>query len=144
LGIKEGLSINEELKIKLWKKSENLEYTLKVNEWEEGNGKYKPNKIAIVADFEIIPNSQEFSLISYFPNPFSNLTYIQFYSPIQETVSLEIYDLHGRIIVPYQIINCISGNNKIKIDAKNFRTGIYVGLLRAPTKSISFKLNCIK
>ena len=140
----EGLSLNEELKIKLWKKNKNLEYTIKVNKWEEGDGKYIPNKIAIVADFEILPYSQEFSFISNHPNPFSDLTYIQFYSPTEETVSLEVFDLHGRSVVPNQIINCISGNNKIIVDAKHFVSGIYVGVLRSANNQINFKLNCIK
>jgi hypothetical protein len=57
-----------------------------------------------------------------FPNPASNVFTIKFDNPLSENFELSIYNIQSKLIL--KIDNII--NNEIKVDAKSFKSDIYI------------------
>jgi hypothetical protein len=77
-----------------------------------------------------IKENKSFSLSSYklnqnFPNPFNPSTIISFSIPVQEKVSLKVYNILGMEVSTLLNEVRTSGNYSIHFDAKNFPSGIY-------------------
>ena len=69
---------------------------------------------------------KEFQLFPAFPNPFNPTTTIRFTVETQHAMSLQIYDINGRLIetLVNGIIN--PGNHEIQWNASNYSSGIYI------------------
>ena len=76
-----------------------------------------------IKDKNIIPNN--FQLTNY-PNPFNSLTTFSFKLSSRSFVELTIYDIKGQIIekLVSRVMN--SGIHKIKWNANNFASGLYI------------------
>ena len=77
-----------------------------------------------------IKENKSFSPSSYklnqnFPNPFNPSTIISFSIPVQEKVSLKVYNILGMEVSTLLNEVRTSGNYSIRFDAKNFPSGIY-------------------
>ena len=81
-----------------------------------------------------VPNPQSFQLHAAFPNPFNPITTIRFEIPSVETrhaVSLQIYDITGRLIETLIDEELGPGYNTIQWNANNFSSGVYFVRLEA-------------
>jgi hypothetical protein len=65
-----------------------------------------------------------FALYQNQPNPFSKQTVIKFDIPRADDVTIQIFDLFGRMILQDKI-HAIKGLNKYKFDKKDLATGLY-------------------
>lgn len=83
----------------------------------------------------VLKGNDSFSPLSYklnqnYPNPFNPTTIISFSIPIQEKVSLKVYNILG--VEVSTLLNEVqtAGNYSIRFDAKNLPSGIYFYELR--------------
>ncbi|MCX7877659.1 MAG: YCF48-related protein [Ignavibacteria bacterium] len=73
----------------------------------------------------------EYALHQNYPNPFNSETWIEFLLPVSGFVSLDVFDVSGRLVA--KLINGFkeAGNHKVKFDGGNLSSGLYF-----------YKLNC--
>lgn len=97
-----------------------------------------------VADADLhVPN--EFALMQNYPNPFNPLTTIEFSLDNHTKVSLSVYDLNGReiaVLMKDQIVG--AGTHKLKFDASNLPSGVYMYVLSTPNFKQSRKMILMK
>jgi hypothetical protein len=88
-------------------------------------------------EFEHTPDvPREFALRQNYPNPFNPTTQIVFSLPEQSDVTLEVYDITGRLIATLMNDNLSTGSYTVTWDAKNqsgqlVSSGIYIYRLQA-------------
>ncbi len=78
-----------------------------------------------------LPIPDNIILNQNYPNPFNPLTTISFYIPRQVFVELKISNILGQTIALLVNDDLSAGNYKIKFDASNLASGIYLYSLRA-------------
>jgi hypothetical protein len=66
-----------------------------------------------------------FALFANYPNPFNPSTKIRYAIPHNSTVTLKVFDLHGREIATLVDERKASGNYEVTFDAGNLSSGIY-------------------
>lgn len=78
----------------------------------------------------------EYALIGNYPNPFNPSTKIKYATPFTSNVSLEIYDITGRLVKSFEVISQNSGHHEFLWDGTNIAgsktaSGIYIYKFRA-------------
>jgi hypothetical protein len=94
------------------------------------------------ADANGLPDS--YKLERNYPNPFNPSTTLEFSTPLQGLVSIEIYDILGRKVSTITNENYQAGFHKVRWDASQFSSGIYFAIFRAGDKEFTQKLTLIK
>jgi len=77
---------------------------------------------------KIDPASQlpkEFALIGNYPNPFNPTTTIQFAMPEEAAVTLQVYDLLGRLVSRQVLGRQSAGMQEVSFDATRIGSGVY-------------------
>ncbi|HOZ22026.1 MAG TPA: T9SS type A sorting domain-containing protein [bacterium] len=77
---------------------------------------------------KIDPASQlpkEFALIGNYPNPFNPVTTIQYAMPEDAVVTLQVYDLLGRMVAEMALGRQSAGIREISFDAARISSGVY-------------------
>ena len=96
--------------------TESLEFTL---DMVVGNGF---NPFSLSREF-IIPT--EFSLSAAYPNPFNPVTNLKFGLPVDSKVSIQIYNLQGKVVSTLLNDNMQAGYHSVVWNADEFGSGIY-------------------
>ncbi len=86
----------------------------------------------------------EFILHQNYPNPFNPSTKIRYEIPVEEYVSIKIYDLMGREIIT--LVNGIrkAGKHEVEWNAGNFTSGVYFYTIKSAYYSNTKKLILLK
>ncbi len=92
-------------------------------------------------DDDISPG--EFSL-STFPNPFNSTTTINYFLPQTQIVTIQLYDMSGRLIETLNDNIQTAGNHSIVWDSREFGSGIYLVQIQSETETRTAKLVAIK
>ena len=87
--------------------------------WTE-NGMYA---LGSLSEMQPIPN--EFVLNNAYPNPFNPVTTLEFGIPVDGDVSIEIYNLQGRLITTLVSQNMEAGYHSVTWNADNHSSGMY-------------------
>ncbi len=89
-------------------------------------------------DVEVFDTKDAFNI---FPNPFENFTNVNFTLESNENVELIIYDITGKIVYNSKpgILN--AGSHSIKVDARNFDSGIYFVSLKIGDSLLTKKIS---
>jgi hypothetical protein len=93
-----------------------------------------------ISDERLI-NPNEYYLSQNYPNPFNPVTKIEFNLPKAGILSLNVYDLTGRLV--YELVkneNYEKGYHHLFFNAKSLASGIYIYTLRSNDKSITKKM----
>ena len=85
-----------------------------------------------------------YKLYNPYPNPFNPSTTIEFEIGNGQFISLNIYDLNGRLIEEFFIKHLLQGSHKIKWEPKNITSGIYFIELLAENFRSTQKLILLK
>lgn len=85
-----------------------------------------------------------FSLHQNYPNPFNPTTSISFYLPKSEHVTLNVYDITGRLVSTLLTGKMDLGEHSISFDAKNLSSGIYFYTIKAGEFQSTRKMTLIK
>ena len=76
------------------------------------------------------PVVSKYNLMQNWPNPFNNITTIQFILPNEQNISIKIFDLAGRLLNTIHLKG-VMGNNTFHFDAGSLSSGIYYYALEA-------------
>ena len=74
------------------------------------------------------------------PNPATNATLIRYKIQNNADVSLEIYDITGRLVVSYNEGNQIAGKHNIYVDSDKLNKGTYFYTLKADNQRLTKKM----
>jgi hypothetical protein len=100
------------------------------SEWGSSFRYIKLDKISDVADGQsAIPKI--FSLEQNYPNPFNPSTTIEFGLPVRSNVTLEVYDIIGRVVATLYKGEMGAGYQHITFNASKLASGIYIYRLSA-------------
>jgi len=91
------------------------------------------------ATVSIVENTQTFAILGAQPNPFYGQTYIKYYSPYKEEVSLIVYDLLGNKIYDETMISR-KGINKFNFTGIKLAKGIYCYSITAHNKTYTKRM----
>lgn len=103
---------------------------------EAGTNKLYPTSVASEL-------KSEFELINY-PNPFSATTTIQFQTPSNASVSLEVFDQTGRKVTTLVNKKLPSGTHDVEFDGRFLPCGIYFYQLKVGESSTTRKMIRVK
>jgi len=85
-----------------------------------------------------------FSLDQNYPNPFNPSTEIRYSLPQTGMVTLQVYDITGRLISTLVNENQVAGNHQVRFDAQNLSSGMYVYRLQSGSFTQTRKMILIK
>jgi len=98
--------------------------------------------VTSVEDIKSLPT--DFSLEQNYPNPFNPSTTIRYSIPIDNFVTLKVYNLLGQEVAALVNENKVAGNYNITFDASNLSSGVYLYKLDAGQFSSVKKLTLLK
>jgi hypothetical protein len=93
-----------------------------------------------VADAPSI-NSTDYKLNQNYPNPFSNVTTIEYFLPTSRTVSLKVYDLSGKLLSTLVDEFKQAGTHSVHFENKQLQKGIYYYRLQSGNFDCTRKFN---
>lgn len=82
----------------------------------------------------------EFESLDVYPNPASNIAHIKLVMENADDVSLNVFDLNGRVVLSENYENMTVGENVLDLELVNISKGTYIVQLRAGNKSGNAKL----
>jgi hypothetical protein len=82
---------------------------------------------------------QSFNLSNY-PNPFNGATTIEYTLLGSENVSMQVYDLTGRVIRTLVNENQVAGTYEVNFDASDLQAGLYFVRFSTHTGSATLKI----
>src|SRR5690606_17191467 len=85
-----------------------------------------------------------FALDQNYPNPFNPSTQIRFSVPEQGQVSLQVFDMTGRMVAELLNESMPAGVHTVQFDAQSVASGMYVYRLNAQGLSLTNKMTLIK
>ncbi|MBK7866439.1 MAG: T9SS type A sorting domain-containing protein [Ignavibacteriales bacterium] len=103
---------------------------------------YKPDTITGIGDDNKTPVS--FSLSQNYPNPFNSSTIIEYALPEEGDVTIELYDITGRLVKQLLKEQRTVGTHKTTVESGDLASGVYIYTLRANDIKISKKLVILK
>jgi hypothetical protein len=106
--------------------------------WTE-NGMYT---LGSLSEMQPIPN--EFVLNNAYPNPFNPVTTLEFGIPVDGDVSIDIYNLQGRLIETLLSQNMKAGYHSVTWNADNHSSGMYFVKMQAGKFLKTQKLMLVK
>lgn len=86
----------------------------------------------------------EVALEQNYPNPFNPSTQIQFALPQEGQVSIQVYDMTGRMVATLVDGNFAAGRHTVQFDARDLSSGMYIYRLTAQGLSITNKMTLVK
>ena len=86
----------------------------------------------------------EYALHPAYPNPFNPITNINYSLPIEDYVTLEVYNINGNLITTLNSGNQSAGNHTIEWNAEGFPSGVYFVKLDAGEFTQTQKLMLVK
>ena len=85
-----------------------------------------------------------FALFQNYPNPFNPTTTIGFNLATRSTVSLQVYDITGRVVEERELGSLSSGNHEIEFDASGLASGVYLYRLATESYTQTKKMVLVK
>lgn len=93
---------------------------------------------------ELITTPKTISLMGNFPNPFNPATTIRFSLQEASPVTLEVFSLHGRQVYRETGMVYPSGEHTIRVESRNWPSGIYWYRISNQIESVTGKMTLIK
>lgn len=129
-----------------------MTYTFTDSKLKSGKYKYRIKQVDY-SDFGFYYNLKnpveigtpdKFALLQNYPNPFNPTTKIDFDLPVDENITMKLYDIAGRLI--YTLINekLTAGYYTVEFNAKNFSSGTYFYQLKTSSFTMSKKMILVK
>jgi len=136
-----GFFENENIRIKLWRKSENKVYPLFINWEDNGDGKYRKDDL-LIGQIQGIATTSLFSQdydkgvenIDIFPNPVSTICKVMAKEDVKGEIIITLWNEEGKSIQKWIFAKGILEDESVDISLSNFPSGNY--LLRFSGKNI--------
>ena len=87
-----------------------------------------------------MPAPEAFSLLSNYPNPFSDRTQVVLDLPERQDVTLEVYDVLGRRVMLVYEGQLAAGRHELAVEADGWAPGIYLARLTTPKAARSHRM----
>lgn len=120
----DGLFLGEDLHFYLWNPATGTEQLVQVDIWQEGQGYYETNGIAVIGKLAPVSSINNFSFNVY-PNPFVSSAKIDLSLQSAGRVKIELYDEAGRLVQLIADTYFDKGQQSLEIDAANLPAGNY-------------------
>lgn len=95
-----------------------------------------PNKVITSVGEENAVAPKEFKLLGNYPNPFNPTTTIKFSMPQTNEVTLEVFDVLGRLVALQNLGIQQIGNREVAFNASNLASGVYNYRLRTAANQV--------
>lgn len=105
------------------------------------DGSYSYSKIIFVGNSTEI---NTFTLLQNYPNPFNPETKISFNLPVEDEVTLSVYDINGEKISELFRGKLKEGNHQFNFSGSNLSSGIYLYSLEGSTQKLVKKMLLMK
>jgi hypothetical protein len=135
----DGLHRGEEFIIKLWNGEECI---LEHNSWLQGDGTYKKNDIAIPDKLDVVADNF-ITLISY-PNPFKDVTTIEFTIPADGYVVIKLYNSTGMLLEVISDRAYPAGKHEVQLNVGDVSVGNYFIRLESNGQAINNAIQIVK
>jgi hypothetical protein len=122
---KQGFVNGESFQLKYRNQATNATYSLNVTAWEQGSSQFEVDEIAIVSWIEqgsLI--DQDFHIYPVVPNPSNSTAQLQFFSPDDKAVSIQLFNILGELVYEEQL-NVDEGMYVYEIPSYRFNNGSY-------------------
>ena len=136
-----GFFENENIRIKLWRKSENKVYPLIIHWEDDAVGKYRKDDLQIghiksIASTSVFSFDKEMVLerLDVFPNPVSDFCTVIANEEVKGEVILSLWNADGKSLQQWIISKGLKKDETVNIPVNNFPTGSY--LLKFEGKNI--------
>lgn len=103
-----------------------------------------PRDLCVSEDDSRNPMSNEFKWYAAFPNPFNSTTTIEYGLPVASLVSLNLYDLSGRLIQTMVEGDHQAGVQTTILNAVELPSGLYFVKLEDESQSINRKIILVR
>jgi hypothetical protein len=129
-----------------------MTYTFSDSKLKSGKYKYRIRQVDY-SGFEFYYNLKntveigtpdKFSLMQNYPNPFNPVTKIDFDIPVDENVSLKLYDITGRLVRTLIDEKLSAGYYTVEFFSGNLASGVYFYQLRTASFVTSRKMTVLK
>ena len=128
-----GFFENENIRIKLWRKSENKVYPLIINWEDDAVGKYRKDDLQIghiksIASTSVFPFDKEIGLesLDIFPNPVSDFCRVIANEEVKGEIILSLWNADGKSLQQWTFSKGLKKDETLNIPVNNFPTGSYL------------------
>jgi hypothetical protein len=139
--VRNGFFENENIRIKLWRKSENKVYPLIINWEDDAVGKYRKDDLQIgqiksIASTSVFSFDKELGLesLDVFPNPVSDFCRVIANEEVKGELTLSLWNADGRSLQQWIFSKGLKKDETVNIPVNNFPSGSY--LLKFEGKNI--------
>ena len=127
------LSEGDSFSLKLWDGAE--EFPAEVR-WIAGQDRFASNGLTVGKMAKTNPAPEGFALLKIHPNPFNSTTTLTFTTEISGDVSLEVFNLSGRLVDVILNKNTTRGVHNAVWNAEHQPAGVYLMRLKTPDQTI--------
>jgi hypothetical protein len=127
-----GFFENENIRLKLWRKSENKVYPLIINWEDDAVGKYRRDDLQIghiksIASTSVFSFDQEVGLesLDVFPNPVSDFCRVIANEEVKGEIILSLWNADGKSLQHWIFSKGLKKDETVNIPVNNFPTGSY-------------------
>jgi hypothetical protein len=124
---KDGLNPGEAFELRVWTPEDNIELETEIVNFIEGEALIYTPDTFIALDLKVTSDIPlNYQLSEAFPNPFNAVTRISFSVPDPTKVSIQIFDISGRLIET--LVNNLqpAGRHSITWNSRNASSGVYL------------------
>ncbi|HOK14297.1 MAG TPA: T9SS type A sorting domain-containing protein, partial [Candidatus Kapabacteria bacterium] len=104
------------------------------------NGEFSYSNTRVVT----IDGDGAFEVTSISPNPAKDFAYISFYSPVEGSAVVEIYNIAGSKVFAESFSSISAGENQLRLDLRNLTAGSYTIVVYAGNRSTTTTLKVVK
>ncbi len=123
----DGALTGEAFELRFWDANKNTELETEVIRFKEGETLKYANDGILVLELSIkTPVVEEYYLAEAFPNPFNAVTKIQYSLPVQTKVSVQIFDVSGRLVETLVNELTPAGQHSIAWNSLDASSGVYL------------------
>lgn len=104
------------------------------------NGEFSYSNTRVVT----IDGDGAFEVTSISPNPAKDFAYVSFYSPVEGSAVVEIYNIAGSKVFAESFSSISAGENQLRLDLRNLTAGSYTIVVYAGNRSTTTTLKVVK
>ena len=143
--VMDGLQEGEAFCLKLWDADKDTEMNVKISKIDMGHGLvYETDGLTVVEIDVSKVTPSDFEITSAYPNPFNSSLKVNYGLAKAGEVSLNVYDIAGRLVV--QMVNgwMDAGNHSAILDGSELPSGVYLLRLKSGTDVSQLEIALVK
>ena len=94
----------------------------------------------IASSKSCILKGEKLNSIYLYPNPTKNLVNISYYIPKPQEIDLELFNIQGESLLSQNIPLNLSGKQSISINLEEYKSGIYILMIKTEDETLIHKI----